>query len=462
MLVRAAVIAQDRPLRQRLTRLLSDDGVLVTSAPSAELMVRSGHVESADLVVLGLDNGARVTPVDRLGAHGTPPQLVVIVSRPDDGVVTDFVEAGATSVLDLELGDTELARALSSVVDSTAARLHRGTEGRAPAETETASPTMAALLSLADRVAVGDSSLLVLGETGSGKEWLARRIHCRSRRCSGPFVAVNCAAIPEGLAESELFGHVKGAFTGASRSRRGHFEMASGGTLFLDEVGELPPSMQVRLLRALQEHEVQPVGGERPIEIDVRVVSATNQSLEQAVEEGRFRKDLYYRLAVVTLRLPSLRERREDIVPLAVQYAGKFAHELGYPKPTFDESARRALEAHDWPGNIRELINVVERTVLLSAPREVIGAADLPAKVPMRIQPAAEGSAWRYTQEEVDAIARGPYEDAFQAFERWYLEHLLDATNGHVTEAARRAGMSRRNLYNKIQRHGIRREDFEV
>lgn len=434
----------------------------MTSAPSAELMVRSGHVESADLVVLGLNGSSREAALDRLGSHRAAPELVVVMEGPDEAEVTDLLDAGATSVLDLGAADDELAQSLSFVVRRTASCLQRDAARAGDVEADTASPSMAELLSLSDRVAMGDSSLLLLGETGSGKEWLARRIHCRSRRCSGPFVPVNCAAIPEGLAESELFGHVKGAFTGASRSRRGHFEMASGGTLFLDEVGELPPSMQVRLLRALQDHEVQPVGGERSLSVDVRVVSATNQSLEQAVEEGRFRKDLYYRLAVVTLRLPPLRERREDIVPLAVHYAHRFARELGYPQPSLDESARRVLESHDWPGNIRELINVVERTVLLSAPREVLRGSDFPERMPVRKVSGREGSAWRYSQEEVDAIAKGPYDTAFEAFERWYLEHLLEATGGHMTEAARRAGMSRRNLYNKVQRYGLRREDFEA
>lgn len=328
---------------------------------------------------------------------------------------------------------------------------------QAPESTKHADLTgMRDVLEIADRVAGGRSSVLVLGETGAGKEWLARRIHERSDR-PGPFVAVNCAAIPDGLAESELFGHVRGAFTGALKNRRGHFEVADQGTLFLDEVADLTKSTQVRLLRALQERVIQPVGSERSVPVDVRVIAATNRSLADAVDNGDFRKDLYYRIAVVTLDVPPLRERPGDIRDLVGLWVERLASELGRPTPTVDSSAWAALLGYTWPGNIRELVNVLERASLLDVDG-VISEDDLPMTVSGVNGAVHEPVVPRGEQVPYD-VARSA---ALSRFEIRYLSDLLVFVNGRVGEAARVSGMSPRSLYNKMRQHGLRKEDFRA
>ena len=321
---------------------------------------------------------------------------------------------------------------------------------------------MVDLLRLADRVAAADSSVLVQGETGTGKEWLARRVHASSSRSGGPFVTVHCAAIPEGLAEAALFGHAKGAFTGAVRSSRGHFEMANGGTLFLDEIGEIPPSIQVKLLRVLQDHTFQPVGGEREVKVDVRVIAATNRDLEHAVAEELFRKDLYYRLAVITLDVPPLRERVEDIPGLVSEYTRNIAVQLGRPAPTVPESTMEALTRYPWPGNIRELINALERAVLLNS-HDTLALESLPPSVWANGSRALDKGTTRSDAEQPGADQQSfaaARQEALAHFEVRYLSSLLESVQGRVGDAARRAGMSPRSLYAKMRRHGLRKEDF--
>jgi DNA-binding NtrC family response regulator len=242
------------------------------------------------------------------------------------------------------------------------------------------SPRMQAFMALARKVVDADSSLLLLGETGTGKEWFARAVHKEGPRSAGPFVAVNCGAFPESLFESELFGHEQGAFTGASRAHKGYFEQAEGGTLFLDEIGELPLHLQVKLLRVLEDRRVQRLGAERSFRVDIRLLVATHRDLEREVEAGRFREDLFYRLAVVTLPIPPLRERAEDIPDLFASYLEFFRAALNRPIYGVQKTALEALARYRWPGNVRELINVVERAVLLS-PGPEIGLTDLPITI---------------------------------------------------------------------------------
>ncbi|ONG55267.1 sigma-54-dependent Fis family transcriptional regulator [Pseudoroseomonas deserti] len=262
-------------------------------------------------------------------------------------------------------------------------------------------PVMAAVLARADQVARAEASVLITGESGTGKEVMARRIHAGSRRASGPFVALNCAALPESLLESELFGHEKGAFSGAVAGRKGKFEQAEGGTLLLDEIGEMDPRLQAKLLRALQEREIDRLGSTRPIKVDVRILAATNRDLMAEVRAGRFREDLYFRLDVVRLRLPPLRERPGDILPLADLFAARFAEVNGLPPRSLDAAARRALLAYSWPGNVRELENALHRAVLM-AEGDAIGAEaielarpDAAAGVPVTgLTPAAAAAAF--------------------------------------------------------------------
>jgi DNA-binding NtrC family response regulator len=325
---------------------------------------------------------------------------------------------------------------------------------------------MRELLSTSRRVAESDTTLLILGETGVGKEWLARGIHAEGPRSAAAFLAVNCGAIPEGLLESELFGHVKGSFTGATSDRRGHFELAHGGTLFLDEIGEMSSQVQVKLLRVLQEKTIQPVGGERQIAVDVRVMAATNRDPNEEMEAGRMRRDLYYRLGVVTLSVPPLRERREDIADLVENYFEIYRVRLGRAVYGIHRSAMAALVAHDWPGNVRELINVMERAVLLST-QEEITVADLPAPIADGMSSPVSGAPGVATAGAValdEAWLKKPLREARReaatAFERQYLTALLTETGGRIADTASRAGVSPRALFERMKQLGLRKEDF--
>jgi formate hydrogenlyase transcriptional activator len=302
------------------------------------------------------------------------------------------------------------------------------------------SGAMKAVVAQVQKVAAADTTVLIRGETGAGKEGLARMVHDLSPRFDAPFVAVNLAAIPEGLIESELFGHEKGAFTGAVRRRAGRFEEAEGGTIFLDEVGDAPAAVQVRLLRVLQERELTRVGGTGTVKVDVRVVAATNQELERLVAGGRFREDHYYRLAVFPVRLPPLRERRGDLRPLAELFLGRHAAQMHRRPPEVPEAFWRALEAHDWPGNVRELENYVQRALILS-PGAVL---ELPGP------PGGGGlTAPREAQPTV-----GTFDDEV----RGLLERVLHATGGKVygaDGAAARLGLKPTTLQGKLKRYGV-------
>jgi two-component system response regulator AtoC len=298
---------------------------------------------------------------------------------------------------------------------------------------------MIEVLELIERAAEFKSTVLLTGESGTGKEVLARAIHAQSPRRGEAFVAVNCAAIPEQLLESELFGHSRGAFTGADRARRGLFLEADGGTLFLDEIGELPPPLQAKLLRALQEEEVRPVGESKPRRVDVRVLAATARDLEREVQAGRFREDLFYRLDVLRVRVPPLRDRRQDIPLLVDHFLANFAISLGKPARELTEDALEKLVRYAWPGNVRELENVIERAVILSR-GDRIGARDLPANVTAPAHEAPAGGAPEFSLRE-----------ARRACETEAIGRALAATNGNRTHAARLLGISHRALLYKLK-----------
>ena len=306
------------------------------------------------------------------------------------------------------------------------------------------SSAMHHVFELIANVAATDATVLVTGESGTGKELVARSLHEHSTRSGKPFLAINCGALTESLLESELFGHERGAFTGADTKRRGLFEEANGGTLFLDEVGELTPSTQVRLLRVLQERHVRPVGANHARPIDVRIIAATNRDLSLEVRERRFREDLFYRLNVVSVELPPLRSRGEDLLLLAHHLLGKHASRLGRSGLRFAPDAVEALRGYDFPGNIRELENAVEHAVIMT-PDDTVRAAALPAQ----FRPPSSGPALRVVIDQEFAEAR-------QRFERDYIEHVLQETGGNLSRAARRAGMDRSNFRRLLDRHGVR------
>jgi DNA-binding NtrC family response regulator len=322
---------------------------------------------------------------------------------------------------------------------------------------------------LAIGVAPTSSTVLILGESGTGKELTARAIHGHSPRVNNPFVAVNCSAIPVDLVESELFGHVRGAFTGATATRAGLFESADRGTLFLDEVGDLPPLAQVKLLRALQEGEVKRVGSNETRIVDVRVVAATNVDLRSRIAAGRFREDLYYRLNVVPISLPALRERSEDIPLLAYHFLQKYAARSSSQVKKISPEAMRLLCSHYWQGNVRELENAVEHAVVFCRD-DTMTPAELPFGRPHNgFPPDANGNANGNGAAASDPVAQGlfelPYREAkersLETFETAYFEHLLARTQGNVSEAARQAGLDRSNFRRAVKRAGVRVRDDE-
>ncbi len=298
------------------------------------------------------------------------------------------------------------------------------------------SPAIQKVLELVHHVAETDATVLILGESGTGKELVARAVHANSRRRYFPIVPVNCGALPEELLESELFGHEKGAFTGAQHRRKGKLEMADGGTLFLDEVGAIPPKMQVDLLRVLESKEFTRIGGSRSIKVDFRVICATNDDLEQAVESGRFRDDFYYRINVFRIEVPALRDRRSDIPLLARHFLQRFGRQMDKRIDEIDEEALGVLSGHDWPGNVRELSNAIERAMVVGAP-PAIRARDLPIS-PSRSTPA------------------GP-EASLEEVERIHIERVLERTGWNITRAAAILGVDRVTVYNKISKYGLRK-----
>ena len=297
------------------------------------------------------------------------------------------------------------------------------------------SPPMRKVMELVEHVSKTDATVLILGESGTGKEVIARAVHVNSRRRYFPIVTVNCGALPENLLESELFGHERGAFTGAQYRRKGKIEMADGGTLFLDEVGAINAKMQVDLLRVLESKELTRVGGTRPIQVDFRVICATNENLEQAVKEGRFREDFYYRINVFTIELPPLRDRRSDIPSLACHFLDRFARQMDKRITTISPEAMDLLTAYDWPGNVRELSNAIERAMVVGKP-PAIRPEDLPVR--------------RRIGDEVSAA------ESLAEMEKRHIAAVLERTSGNVTRAAEILKVDRVTVYNKIRKYGLR------
>lgn len=303
------------------------------------------------------------------------------------------------------------------------------------------SKVMLKVYGLVDRVASSEASMLITGESGTGKELVARALHARSRRADGPFIPLNCAAVPEQLLESELFGHAKGAFTDAKADRPGLMGQASGGTLFLDEIGELPITMQPKLLRALEERKIRPVGSDTEIPIDIRVVAATNRDLEEQIDLGRFREDLYYRVNVIHVTLPPLRSRGRDTLSLAQHFLDRFAAQSEREVMGFSAKTAERLMAYSWPGNVRELRNCMERSVALAQGLE-IGVEDLPARV-------RNFSASHVVVAGLDPTELVPMDEV----ERRYIMHVMEALNGNKSGAAKILGLDRKTLYRKLERY---------
>jgi len=381
------------------------------------------------------------------------PQLPVIVITAFGSMETavQAIRAGAydfiTKPFDIDVVAIAIERAVKhGVLTREVQRLQRAVdESRRFDELLGASPAMKEVYDLLERVGESESTVLVSGESGTGKELVARALHRRSKRSSGPFVAINCAAMPEQLLESELFGHTKGAFTDARSARPGLFVQAKGGTIFLDEIGDMPVGLQPKLLRALQERTVRPVGGDTETPIDVRVVAASNRDLETAIEERKFREDLYYRINVIHVELPPLRARGADVILLATHYLQHFAAQSQKDVHSLDAEAAEKLSAYAWPGNVRELANCMERAVALTR-NETIGVADLPEKIR------------NYRTSHVLVAATDPTELVpMEEVEKRYILRVLEAVGGNKTLAAQVLGLDRKTLYRKLDRYGSER-----
>jgi two-component system, NtrC family, response regulator AtoC len=428
---------------QGATRVLAiapGGNVVVGRAPDSTLVTSSARV-SRRHATIGLDRGV-LSITDHASRNGTTVngRLLRGGSQPIDG--GDVITIGSVQVV-----VARADRTLSRSVDDDAPAAPRRTR---PEEVDAKGPgdglvladrAMVKLFAVARRVAVAQSPVLVSGETGTGKEVIAERIHRQSARGAGPFVRLNCASLPEALIESELFGHERGAFTGADRRRTGYFEAATRGTLLLDEIGEMPLNVQAKLLRVLERRAVVRVGGTEEVGVDVRIICATHRDLRREVEIGRFRQDLYYRISTFTLEVPPLRERPTEIVLLAELFAARIAGDLGLPPPRLGANVVEALAAHAWPGNIRELRNTMEHAVVMANGGE-IGREHLPAIFAAASGPASPG-------------IKGRVEE----LERAELVAALAAEAGNRTRAAKRLGLSRRALLYKILKYGLREED---
>ena len=447
------IIDDEKNIRATLARALELEGYGAIGAATGREGLELARRATPDLVLLdvrlpdidGLDVLSRLReeepalPVVVISGHGTVETAVRAVRLG----AQDFLEKplSADKVL-VTVGNAlrlaELARVNASLREALGAG--RSLIGSAPA--------MERLRELIAQTSPTHARVLVTGEHGTGKELVAQALHEGSPRARGPFVKVNCAAIPSELIESELFGHERGAFTGADRRRKGKFELAHRGTLFLDEIGDMRPDVQAKLLRVLQEGEIERVGGSHSIRVDVRVVAATNQDLERAMAEGRFRGDLFYRLNVVPVRTPTLRERREDVPALARHFLEQACAEHGLRRVEVTESALEALSAYDFPGNVRELRNLCERLVILAG-----RAGPLDAAAVRRLLPelrAVPGVPFR-------AVGSGQLRDRVASFEREVIRTTLDEHDGHMADTARTLGLERSHLYKKMRALGLER-----
>ncbi len=438
--VRLLVVDDDADMLRLLSMRLNAAGYAVTSVGSAEAALAHMEIERPQVVLsdvrlpgrdgLALFDEIRLRhpalPVILITAHGTIPDAVAATAK---GVFTYLTKPFDSKDL-LE----KIAQAAALSAPNEPGPLADETWR---SEIVSRSTRMADLLAEARLVAQSDASVLLRGDSGSGKELLARAIHKASARAGKPFVAVNCGAIPEALLESELFGHMKGAFTDAVANHKGLFQAAHGGTLLLDEIGDMPPALQVKLLRVLQERAVRPLGSSQSIPVDVRIISATHRDLDAAMASAQFREDLYYRLNVVTLHLPTLAERREDITLLANHFLAKLAAKYDKRSSGFSPEALKCLSQAPWPGNVRQLYNVVEQVCALSAtplvPLSLVQRA-------LRSSPAVEVLS---------------FADAKQRFERAYLVDLLKMTDGNAADAARLAQRNRTEFYRLLQKHGL-------
>ncbi|EFE95838.1 two-component system response regulator GlrR [Serratia odorifera] len=434
------LVDDDPSLLKLLGMRLTSEGFHVTTAESGQEALRLLAREKIDMVIsdLRMDEMDGMALFAEIQKHQPGMPVIILTAH---GSIPDAVAATQQGVFSFLTKPVDRDALYKAIDDALSLSKPAGDESWREAIV-TRSPIMLRLLEQAKMVAQSDVSVLINGQSGTGKEVLAQAIHGASPRAKKTFIAINCGALPEQLLESELFGHAKGAFTGAVSSREGLFQAAAGGTLFLDEIGDMPLSLQVKLLRVLQERKVRPLGSNRDLDIDVRIISATHRDLQKAMAKNEFREDLYYRLNVVNLKIPALNERAEDIPLLANHLLRESAKRHKPFVRSFSTDAMKRLMTASWPGNVRQLVNVIEQCVALtSAP--VIGEA--------LVEQALEG----------ENTALPTFVEARNQFELHYLRKLLQITKGNVTQAARMAGRNRTEFYKLLSRHELDANDFK-
>jgi len=457
--MKTILIVDDEPAARYGIRRALEHKYRIAEADSAGAAREAIRVERPDVILLDIvmpdEDGLAFLKWMAENGHAQP---VLVVSALDTaGTAVEALRLGAADYIVKGFDIEELRKRVGNLVKLTELgeeneRLRRelvaqGEFGRMIGR----SSAMRQVFELAERVAPTDATVLILGESGTGKDLLAQEIHARSPRTDGPFVAVNCAALPENLIESELFGFEKGAFTGAAQQRKGKFELASGGTLFLDEIGDMNPVTQAKVLRALENRTIERLGGSQPIQVDVRVISATHRDIPAEIAAGKFREDLYYRLRVVTLELPPLREHKEDLPVLAATFLDQLGQRHNR-KARLSPEAAELLTRYNWPGNARELRNALERSLVLSRSDE-IQSSDLPAE----IREGTPGPVRRANSDDGDYLGESDFRDAKRKFEIAYFRRKLQEHHWNVSKTAAEVGLHRQSLQEKLRELGIQR-----
>jgi len=441
---RILIVDDERSVRRSLREWFLEDGFEVDAAEDGQQALRIMDSGPYDIFILdlkmpGMDG---ITLQKRILEIDKEATVIILTAYASVETAVEALKQGAYDYVTKPVDPDELSNLIKNALrQKTLSEENLQLKNRVSQMVLSTpivgqSPGMRRILEMLRTVAETDSTVVILGESGTGKELVARAIHSQSKRRFAPIVAVNCGSIPETLLESELFGHEKGAFTGAQYRRKGKVELAHGGTLFLDEIGDISPKMQIDLLRVLETRSFTRLGGNQEIHSDFRLVCATNKNLEQLVEEGIFREDLYYRIKVFSLEIPPLRERRDDILPLARHFAAKYARSMGKAEKEIAADAQELLEQYRWPGNVRELENAIERAMVIGKDPQ-IRIKDLP------LRPEWNGS-------NPDALS-------LNAMEKDHIQRVLREMNGNVTQSARVLGIDRATLYNKMKRYGIQR-----
>jgi DNA-binding NtrC family response regulator len=457
---RVLIVDDEEAARYGMRRALEREGYVLDEADSTAAARRRVAAAAPDLVLLdvNLPGESGLDYLPELIQAPAPPLVVIITAHGSERMAVEAIKSGAHDYLAKPFEVDDLRLVVKNALETAALREeNRALRTRLAGASSFGgmigkSETMRRVFDTIEKVAETDVTVLILGESGTGKELVAEEIHRRSAHRTGEFVAMNCAAMPAELIESELFGHEKGAFTGAASRRKGKFEAASGGTIFLDEIGDMSLTTQAKVLRVLESRRIERLGGDASIPVDVRVVSATHKNLEAEIAEGRFRQDLYYRLRVVSLEVPPLRERREDIPLLSNEMLGRYASLYGLRCREIDPEAMRHLVQYTWPGNVRELRNAIERAVVL-ANGPSLTVEDLPPEI-------ARGTSAPSAAPEGDSL-EVPYlqdfKEARREFERIYIERRLAETGGNVTRAAELLDMHRQSLQHKLRELGIKK-----